>query len=86
MLNNLLDEDELKIIECKFLKNERVRDLDFFQNKMYYVTANEDYVYLTNHGIGTLLVFAVLAFVMERIDKVFIILAKKTPSSRNGSE
>ncbi|MEM5621321.1 hypothetical protein AAHB56_08190 [Bacillus thuringiensis] len=53
---------------------------------MYYVTANEDYVYLTNHGIGTLLVFAVLAFVMERIDKVFIILAKKTPSSRNGSE
>ncbi|MGF9769562.1 hypothetical protein [Bacillus albus] len=78
MLNNLLDEDELKIIECKFLKNERVRDLDFFQNKIYYVTTNEDYVYLTNHGMGTLLVLAVLAYVMERIDKVFMKNGERT--------
>ncbi|GCF76705.1 hypothetical protein BC2926_42460 [Bacillus cereus] len=42
MLDNLLDEDELKIIECKLLTNERVRDSDSSQSKISYVTTSED--------------------------------------------
>jgi len=42
VLDNLLDEDELKIIECKLLTNERVRDSDSSQSKISYVTTSED--------------------------------------------